>query len=359
MLSKLHIGNFRSFKSLDIDRLGKINLVSGQNNSGKTSLLEAVFLLSGVANPNLLLNAVVIRGVRVTSGSEHVVQSTLWKPIFHDLDMNEAVEVTGHHFSHGEIKVRLTLEQPNLFEMPLDDGKVSLGDTPQKKQAFVLNYVLNNKPEADYNITLTGTTIKAERKQPGPDAEIQIPFAATILSHRNRNSENDAQLLGQLRQQKKGDLVVDALRAIEPRLQSLEVNTTTGAAMIWGDVGLSELVPLPVMGDGMLQLARVVLAISSTPSGIVLIDEVENGLHHSVLADIWRVVKEAAEQFKTQIIATTHSYECIAAAEKVLESSDDGEFLLHRLETNNTGSRCVTYDRETMGAAIQHNMEVR
>lgn len=355
MLSNLHISNFRAFKPLKIDKLGKINIVSGRNNSGKTSLLEAIFLLSGAANPSLLLNANVIRGVTVISGSEQVVQSALWKPIFHELDMNKAIEVTGHHFSCGEVAVRLTLERPNLFELPLDNGKVSIGDKTQNKETFILSYVLNGQPKANFNITLTGNAMQVQADQ----TDVQIPFLAAILSARNRNSEEDAQRMGHLRQQKKGDLVVDALRVIEPRLQSLEVNTATGGAMIWGDVGLSELVPLPVMGDGMIQLARIVLAISSAPDGVVLIDEIENGLHHSVLSEVWQVIEKAANQFNTQIIATTHSYECIAAAEQVFKSADDDLFLLHRIERLKTGVKCVTYDKETMGTAIEHNMEVR
>ena len=123
MLSNLHIGNFRAFNPLKIDKLGKINIVSGYNNSGKTSLLEAIFLLSGAAHPSLLLNENVVRGVTVTSGSEHVVHSAMWQPMFHDLDMSQAVEITGHHLLRGEVKVRITLERPNLFELPLDNGK--------------------------------------------------------------------------------------------------------------------------------------------------------------------------------------------------------------------------------------------
>ena len=355
MLSNLHIGNFRAFKPLKIDKLGKINIVSGESNSGKTSLLEAIFLLSGAANPSLLLNANVIRGVTVISGLKQVVQSALWKPIFHDLDMSEAIEVTGHHFSCGEVAVRLTLERPNLFELPLDNGKVTVGDKPQNKEAFILSYLLNGQLKANFNVTLTGNAMQVQADQ----TDVQIPFPATILSSRNGNSEEDAQRLGHLRQQEKGDLIIEALRVIEPRLQSLEVNTATGNPMICGDVGLSELVPLPVIGDGMTQLARIVLAISSAPDGIVLIDEIENGLHHSVLSKVWQVIEKAGNQFNTQIIATTHSYECIAAAEQVFKSSNEDFFLLHRIERLKTGVRCVTYDKETMGAAMQHNMEVR
>ena len=188
--------------------------------------------------------------------------------------------------------------------------------------------MLDGQSKANFNISLTGNTVQAHTDQP----EIKIPFPATILSFRNRNPEHDAKWLGRLRQQKKSDLVVEALHVIEPRLYSLEVNPITGTDMIWGDIGLSELVPLPVMGDGMMQLTRIVLAISSARDGVVLIDEIENGLHHSVLSEVWQVIEKAANQFNTQIVATTHSYECIAAAEQVFKSSDEDFFLLHRIE---------------------------
>lgn len=355
MLSRLRIGNFRAFKPLNIEKLGKINLFSGRNNSGKTSLLEAIFLLSAAPKPAFLLNANVIRGVKVLSGSEHVVQNALWKPIFHDLDMSDTIEITGHHFSSGELTVRLTVERPNLFELPLDTENLMLGENLQNKEILSLNYILNGTSKAKFNISLAGNSMHVEPNQP----DVEIPFPSTILSTRNRNSEEDAQRLGQLRQQKKGELVVEALRVIDPNLQSIEENTATGVPMIWGDVGLNELVPLPVMGDGMTQLARIVLAISSTPGGIILIDEIENGLHHSVLSQIWRVVQKASDQFNAQIIATTHSYECIEAAEKVFQNSNDNDFLFHRLDTDETGTRCVTYNKETITAAMQHHMEVR
>ena len=86
-------------------------------------------------------------------------------------------------------------------------------------------------------------------------------------------------------------------------------------------------------------------------------DEIETGLHHTVLSDVWRAVDEAAQQFDTQIVATTHSYECIRAAHEALGSGDG--FLLHRLEASDKGNRCVTYWPDNIGAAIRHNLEVR
>ena len=162
--------------------------------------------------------------------------------------------------------------------------------------------------------------------------------------------------LGQLRTRKQGGLLLDALRVIEPQLTLVEDSAASGEPMIWCDIGLDELVPLASMGDGMVRIARVVLAIAGCPGGVVLIDEIENGLHHGVLDKIWRVVHSAAEKFDVQVFATTHSFECVSAAHHALGK---GNFFLHRLEKQGEDSRCVTYTGEQIDAAIRHDLEVR
>lgn len=146
------------------------------------------------------------------------------------------------------------------------------------------------------------------------------------------------------------------MRIVEPRLQAIEDISASGAPLIWGDVGLRELVPLSVLGEGITRIARVVLAISSVPQGVVLVDEIENGLHHSVLGKFWKVVESAAEEFDTQIFATSHSRECVAAAHDALRGES---FRLHRLELDGQRSRCVSYGEEAVEGAMKHGLEVR
>lgn len=106
----------------------------------------------------------------------------------------------------------------------------------------------------------------------------------------------------------------------------------------------------------MTQIARLVLAIASAPDGVVLVDKVEIGIHHSVLPDVWRIIDEAAKQFRTQIFATTYSFECVMAAQ---ESLSKDRFRLHRIEIADKTNRCVTYEPHVINAAIRHNLEVR
>ncbi len=127
--------------------------------------------------------------------------------------------------------------------------------------------------------------------------------------------------------------------------------------MIWVDVGLREFVPLPAMGGGMTHIAHLVLTAATAQGGVMLVDEIENGLHHSVLPDVWRVVEKVAEQFSVQIFATTHSFECLEAAQEAI--GPDG-FRLYRLETADDGTnRCLSYSPAAVGAAFRHNIEVR
>ena len=177
-----------------------------------------------------------------------------------------------------------------------------------------------------------------------------------FLSSRAGSTNEDAMRLGNLRKRRQGGLLVEALKIVEPRLQSLEDNSASGSPMIWGDIGLEELVPLPVMGEGMTRIARLVLAISSAKNGVILVDEIENGIHHSVMEKAWQAVYAVAQKFNTQIIATTHSYECLEAAKKSLSAED---IRVHRLERVGTEIRCTTYEPSDLDSAILHQLEVR
>lgn len=347
MLKRLQIRNFRSFNALKIDQLSGINLIAGKNNSGKTSLLEAIFLLAGAGNAQMAINGNVIRGL------EPGVVSTndpFWKQLFSDLDMGRSIEIKGYRSSRTQLTLKITSERQPTTEIPLDRTNGTSVTNFFDERSLVFQYIGPSRKSVKSHIRMKSQGLEVQ--QPATP----VPFPATIVLSRIRNIQEDAVRLGILRQRKQGDMLLKALRVFEPRLQSIEDNSSSGTPMIWGDIGWPELIPLSVMGEGMTQIARLVLAIASVPDGVVLVDEVENGIHHSVLPDVWRVIEEAAKQFRTQIFATTHSFECVMAAH---ESLSKDRFRLHRLEIADKTSRCVTYEPHVIDAAIRHNLEVR
>ena len=345
MLERLHIRNYRVFNDLKIDQLSRINLIAGKNNSGKTSLLEAIFLLAGGGNPKAAIHS---RGMGSDLGS--ATGETLWKPMFYKLDMDRTIEITGHHKTSGQLTLKIVLEQPRADEISLDRPGGAYSNSDAYELALVFRYTDPNGEQFESRMRRKKDTFEIK---PIP---ITLAFEARILHSGIGDMREEAQLLGRLRKHKRGQVLLEALQVIEPELQSIEDNSASGAPMIWGDIGLPELIPLSAMGEGMTRIARLVLAIASTPDGAVLADEIENGLHHSVLPKVWQVVDATAQQFNTQIFATTYSFECIEAAHKAL--SADG-FLLYRLEVRGAENRCVTYESEEISAAMRHYMEVR
>lgn len=352
MLKSINIRNFRLFEDLSINQLSRVNLVAGRNNAGKTSLLEALFLLAGASDPQMALNSNVIRLSNLpVSGPRDTLRETYWKPMFTELDTEKSVEIVGVHFAQGPLALRISLERQTVTELPIQkSGDVSAGNI-SIEPALLFSFKIGFAEAVEGRVRIEGQSLRIDRPN------IAMPFVATILSTQVTNHPEDAERLSRLRKQKNDARLLSALRIIEPRLQSIEVNSASGIPMIWGDIGLSELVPLAMMGDGMTRLARLVLAIAASPSGLVLVDEIETGLHHTILSDVWRAVGEAAKDFDTQVVATTHSYECIRAAHESL-GSDDG-FLLHRLEASDASNRCVTYQPASIDAAIRHDLEVR
>ena len=110
--------NFRGFDDLKIENMNRINLVTGGNNSGKTSLLGALFLLAGAGNPHLTLNANVVRGVDLIQGNPEA--ETFWKPMFFAFDTNQYVEIEGLHSSYSRLTLHISLERREVFELPMD-----------------------------------------------------------------------------------------------------------------------------------------------------------------------------------------------------------------------------------------------
>ncbi len=342
MLERIKITNFRRFRELEVSRTTRINVVTGSNNAGKSSLLEAIFLLSSGGNPTGANIGRDLRGLAEDTQKPAAVREILWKPMFSALNTGTPIEIAAHHTDSGSISVKISLEEA--------------AETWRKEGAFTDHYLVyvfsRNKEQIAtnaYRLTDAGIEFMS--------GQAEIPFTAKILlPYLDTTGSEAAGLLGALRQRKRSDMVLKALQVIEPRLQSIEDNSVSGAPMIWGDIGLSELVPLPVMGGGMVRIASLALAMATIAGGVLLVDEIENGVHHSVLPDVWRVIDDTSRKLGTQVFATTHSYECLRAAASAIE---DDDLSIHRLEVNENESRCVTLDRSQIDSIIEYGMEVR
>lgn len=348
MFEELRIRRFRLFDEFRIESLGRINVLTGRNNSGKTTLLEAILYLCGGGYQGAVLTSNQMRELVQPGASPSDWATTRFGHIFHKLDTSTAISVEGRHSEQGKLSLEISFASNGRIKIPLDNGQdAAATEGPDATLRYVFRRSRRRAIETTLRCTADGFDASEQAGLP--------PFPVSILTTRNGNVREDADRFSELRRRKKHDVVRDALQKVEPRLTDLEINSGRGEPMIFGDIGLPELVPLNVMGEGMVRVTRLVLSIATSPKGVVLVDEIENGIHHSAMEKVWAAVSRATSEHDTQVFATTHSLECIHAARRAVGE----ELRLIRLQPHVASQPVVDYTEEALAGAVAFGMEVR
>ena len=123
--------------------------------------------------------------------------------------------------------------------------------------------------------------------------------------------------------------------------------------------GVDYQVPLRSLGDGAMRTYAVALALAKSSGGFLLIDEAENGIHHSIQPKFWKMVLQTAQRNNVQVIATTHSWDCVKGFAQASSELEDVEGVLYRLEKNEDRLRAVEYSEKNLKAAAKYGIEVR
>jgi hypothetical protein len=365
VLRSFTLKNFRGFRDLTVEPLDRINLIAGMNNTGKTSLLEAIYLH---INPNKVDLALELNGMR---GLGDAVDRAREK----GAEANALEEICGWLFHSREIAMPIELTSRDdrgierIAELRFADPATARADYPEISNLLAAHFprdmavgivphlVLRNRDssgqEGFSTVCRTGfSTLSATQtvKPSGP---------SRLLNFRLRSSEPDIEEFSQIESIGRQEEILSALHVLEPRVQRLSLLVFAGQPEIHGNLGLKRLVPIALMGEGMRRLLSIVLAITNCPGGTVLIDEIENGLHHSVLQKVWTAIAHAARRADVQVFATTHSYECIEAAHEAFTADGTYDLRLHRLERVDDRITAVTYSQKTLDTSVEMNLEVR
>jgi hypothetical protein len=358
MITSARIENFKGFSRLELPDLGRVTLLGGRNNVGKTSVLEALFLFYDRMNPNLVHRQFAWRGVSVLPLDPDAV----WGPIFREYDLNRPIVISvGDGAATESMEIRCS-RAPSAtggrVRRSEGNGKVLQLDTAQQARPYRLDlrYKAKGKKEqvSHLEIRPEGLGLHVEY------AESPSRTATFLGARMPVPPSEDATRFGKLDVLGRQDAVVKFLHVIEPRLRGLSSVAMGEQSLVHADVGLGRKIPVAFTGDGMARLLTLVLAIATTGQGVVLIDEVENGLHHSVMEKVWESVGRAAKEFDCQVIATTHSQECLKAAAVGLSAAQMGDdFRYVRLDREQDEVVAKTYSAAMVGAAFERGWEVR
>lgn len=359
MLTSIQIENFRCFDKIKVDGLSRVNLITGKNNVGKTAFLEAIGIWVSGSNPAGLtyLTGMRIPLEKVTSD---IAQELLLAPLFKDFDESKTIHIKGflkHSELHG-LEIQSHQAIPNTISLTQENYEAGLGSiTSNLSQILTLRYIPPEGQPTENQFWIEGNKTTLQ----GTSPELAAPPLSVgfILANVRKSSRVQSEMFGGLELTSSDYALVESLQLIEPRLKRIRTIVVNGLPILYGDIGLQRLVPLSLMGEGLNRLVSILLTLSTNRDGLVLIDEIENGFHHSVLSNVWKVISDAAHRFNVQVIATTHSYECIQAAHANFSKNGNYDFCLHRIDKIRGEFKPVTYDQEALEGSVQAFFEVR
>ncbi len=372
MYKSFRVKNFRCFRDLEISDLGRVNLIAGKNNTGKTALMEAMYVHSGNRESKTLLRSSQPRPTaphrsHVAASSDEEAASVVgWDSVFNDFDSSDDIVLSGESYAaehlllSGPYASTVTLAAKSQTSYDFDDilFQLRVSDLYRLKNIDVLAISSDYSRQSSYFAILDGRIVQSRvRTKP--------LFVADFLYPRQVLNEGvESTRFSNMRKRGELQTLLRALQDIEPRLTGLELWFDGQRPLIKCEVGLRQPVSLGDMGDGINRVASLVLAISELPNGVIFIDEIENGIHYSVQRQVWKAIGQVARELDIQVFATTHSLEMIRAAyEAFNEAGKLDEFRYHRLDRDReTGDiEAVTYNQRAVEAVatFDFDFEVR
>ena len=376
-LSSLYIEGFRGIQQLSVPRLSRVTLITGENGVGKTTILEAVRIYAERGRLAVLSELLTNRDEITTATDEDgdEIPVTDFISLFHgrDILLNKNISI-GPVGKKSKLKIIATTLTPDeasdlvriapdeISENDLRAIEVSFEKSVQKLPWRIL---YNTKLNSFYRIrrNLRWERLRGNTPAPSPQYIRCLNLGPGLLSNEYMTRFWDDIALTEYE-----DRTVHAFRKI------LGINVERIAVVGNGfrapikDItrrilvkvsNHSQPVPLKSLGDGAVRLFSVAMVLANSRDGFLVIDEAENGIHHSVQRKYWELILHSAQEFNVQVLATTHSWDCVRGFAQATMHSKEYDGSLYRIEKEKEQTFVIEYTKEEVQAAAEHGIEVR
>jgi energy-coupling factor transporter ATP-binding protein EcfA2 len=348
----------------------QVNLLVGGNNSGKTSVLEALAVFCRPLDPWTWIN--VARSREIKASRIPLIESLTW------MFPQKKTDKSTNGFYQGEIElvgdgtfamreVRATLSEM-LVERSLDNEGSTTGPVngteimvdakaqPQPTPLFAADMETDRLTE-----TMTFQLIEGERFVQRQKINFPTLPVHMIGSLDHRAEQLQLQQMTETSFQNLQDLTVELLRSFDAGIQDIEILTPSGMRptlyIRHQDFGLA---PLSIFGDGMRRILLMATSISLCKGGVLLIDELEISLHTQALQNSFAWLVKTCLEHNIQLVATTHSLETLDTLLEVSKEQQQGSLVVHRLEQQKNQTSVTKLDeplltrlREEMGLEVR------
>lgn len=379
MIRTLDLQGYRGFKSFGLSDLKRVNLLVGKNNCGKTSILEAIDFLVSRGNPTVLSRSAHRRGEigplrakrQSSSHSQEMLPDVSNLFFGHQLKQGATFRIS----SDDDIGM-LLIELRSLSEVEHELGLRGLGGT---RQTSFFADDLDPEPALGFRITSNvpdwfhvspvaydGLLYVSRSIRSGSSSSGQVPEVPPVefLAPDSLQLDSMRDTWDKVLAEGRESEVIDAMQLLESDLDSIHFLTgdayrRTSGGVLLGSRKSRRRVPLGSYGDGMRRLLALSVSLVQTANGILLIDEIDTGLHFSVMEEMWNLVVSTARQSNVQVFATTHSYDCIEGLAALVESSPGlgSELAVQKIEPSL--AEAVSLDADQIRVAVRQDIEVR
>ncbi len=353
MLTTVEIKAFRCFQDLKVSGLSRVNLIGGKNNSGKTAFLEAILLL---ATPPAQAALTIKESRRESVEVLKALPERAWDTFFFNRQKDNPIELAAYQDDQvcqtTTISFKASVSQELLIKHGVQDPEDFLS---AMSRVAALNFqVSGDRPTKQVSLVAGSRGIFAFGEQ---SSSSTIPL---IPSGSRTNTEDLTTAYDRARLDDKEADVLQALQILDPAIVGIESFSVGEPTLYLTRTGQARL-PIAAFGDAVNHIADIILKLINNEHKVMLIDEIENGIHYSSQVDFWKLLIELTEKLNVQIFATTHSLEMIrafATAGLALNPLSCAYLELARHET--TGKiTAIHRDLESLDYALKRGKGVR
>jgi len=372
MLNSIRISNFRLFRHIEVRRLGRVNLIVGKNNSGKSAFLEAIELFVSNAAASVVIDLIESRQEAWMSREQTHSRDPFASSVRHLFYGHQLPDLAGTGIVLGELDTQSelhittgayrnesepdgTLKQIRMMDITPEEDLSSIQFALIVEGNDRTRRVLPLNSRSDFAIRSASLLTRRH-------GEFQYPWE--VVPTGNISDKRIASLWDFISLTDQESNVIRALQLIEPRVVGVAfVENNQGSAradripLVRID-GIKEPLPLKSMGDGMTRIFHIIVALVNAQHGILLVDEFENGLHWSVQPLVWKMIFRIAQDLDVQVFATTHSRDCIAGFDSAW-NENEGLGAFFRLEAREGRVDVTEYTSDTLTDSIDMDVEIR
>ena len=346
--------NFRGLKDISIDKLRRINIIGGYNGTGKSTLLEGLFLVLDRRGPLAVARPFQWRNVGV-GGVDGASQ------LFHNLDKNSQIAISAA-IPDGELRLNLSFgPAPEGITMTLNSlpgvDEKNIQNSRNNALGLHIEATINNLPDdASFSIPLPdGMAVNPYRV-----GQSKIPHGVMLTAKTRNEPQSDAVRFTKVVRDGKLKELLDFASVIRPKIRGLQLLQDGQSAVLHAENENNQLLPVSMLGDGLQSVVSIALAIMSSPGGVILLDEFDSTIHYSVLRDVWSYIGDLCNKYNCQVFAATHSRECIAAAVDGLGDPlkiNDLKYI--RLEVVDGKNEAINYSGKEIAESLEADWEIR